>query len=195
MNFHIIPMICVASLAFLAGCGGSSSSSTDEGAVVVTPPTYAELTQDLTDLETKYSGAARATSVDINTAANATYTGAIAGDLGGSGLAGDLTIAADFGANTASVTATNFMHETDGAYAGTLTDTGGVIAPTAPGVNTQISATLTGDLTNGGNTFASNIGLDGDFVTDGTDPVAGITGTAFGTLGAAIFDGDFAAEK
>ncbi len=196
MNIQVKTKICAVSLALLAGCGGgggsSSVTSDDTPAAAVS---YAGLTDELTDLQTKYTGATRASLSDINSAANATYTGVVAGTVGGDGLAGELTVNADFGAGTATASATNFVHEVDGAYAGTLTDPIADIQPSATVGSPQFTANLEGDLTNGGNTHATTIALDGDFVSDGTDPVAGITGFADGLVDGEFFSGDFAAEK
>jgi hypothetical protein len=140
------------------------------------------------------AGVTPAAAGDITAAPNATYTGYVGGDVGGDTLVGELTVNADFGANTATNTATGFFHETDGAYAGTLTGAG-VIQPTAPAGTPQISTTLTGDLTNGGSTYATDLALDGSFVENGLDPVGAMAGTADGFVDGVLMTGTFAAEN
>lgn len=186
--------MCAVSLAVLAGCGSSDPA--------VAAPTFLQLNAAAVAMQSKYTdangdllaGVTPATAVDINAAPNATYTGYVGGDLGGDTLVGALEVNADFGASTATSTATGFIHETDGAYAGLLTGSG-VIAPTAPAGTPQISTTVAGDLTNGGTTYATNIALDGSFVANGADPVGAVAGTADGTVGLDLLIGTFAAEN
>lgn len=185
-----------ASVAMLAGC-----SSTD---TTVTPPvkTFATVSADASAMQDLYTDATgrllatttKATSAEVRAAPNATYTGFVSGDVAGSQMVGELTIDADFGAGTTDSTATGFFHETDGEYTGTLTGTG-TITPNPPGGISQVSGTVSGDLTNGGTIYVTAIGLEGDLVASGGDPVAAIAGIADGTVGGILLTGAFAAEK
>jgi hypothetical protein len=186
--------IGAVSLLALAGCGGSGTTTPTQS--------FADVDAVATVLQAQYTdangdllaGIAAASGTDINSSANATYSGYVAGDVGGDILVGTLSVEADFGARTTNSTATGFFHETDGAYAGTLSGVG-VISPSAPAGVPQVSASLTGNLTLGGVDTATDLALDGNFIPNGGDPTGAIAGTADGTFGAALFSGNFAAEN
>ncbi|WP_141137825.1 hypothetical protein [Actibacterium lipolyticum] len=202
MKHYATLTMCAASLA-LAGCGGGSSSPTAAPPTGVTPASYATVDAAAVAMQDTYTdangdvlaGVTVASETEVMNAANATYSGYVGGDLTSGGrLVGELSIAADFASETATSTATNFFHDTDGAYAGTLSGAG-IIVPGAPGAVPQLSTTIAGDLTNGGSTHATSIGLEGDFIASGGDVVA-VAGLADGTVGAGVlFTGTFAAEK
>lgn len=196
MKYFPLAAVCAVSLVALSACGGGSSGT------ATVDPTFADVTADAAAMQGKYTnangdllaGVAPASTSDINSSANGSYSGYVGGDLNGDGLVGTLTVDANFVAGTASNTATDFQHETDGAYAGTLTGAG-VIQPTAPAGTPQISTTLAGDLSNNGTDYATSIALDGSFIANGADPTGAIAGTADGTVGAALLMGIFSAEK
>lgn len=185
--------ICALSLAALAGCNSSLNPAA---------PTFADVDAAAAAMQGKYTdangdllaGVAPAQSTNINNAANATYTGFVGGDVGGDTLVGTLSVDADFNARTTTSTATGFIHEADGDYAGTLTGAG-VIAPSAPAGTPQMSTTVAGTLNNGGTAYATSLALDGSFVANGGDAVGAIAGTADGTVGTDILTGTFVAEK
>lgn len=195
MNNKKLAAICALSLTALTGCGSSSTPT-------AAAPTFADLDLAASTMQAKYTDAngdltvPRASELDINAAPNATYTGYVSGDDAGDTLVGNLTVNADFGAGTATNTATGFIHETDGDYAGILTG-GGTILANAPAGVPQISTSLTGDLTDGGGViYNMDIALDGDFVADGGDPVGAMAGEAtFQINGGLPSPGTFAAEK
>lgn len=192
-----VPMaiLCAVSFTALTACSSSVKA-------VAATPTFATLSADAAAMQSQYTdasgdllaGVAPASAADINASANATYSGYVGGDLGGQALVGALTVNADFGAKTATNTATGFIHETDGAYAGTLTGAG-VIQPTAPAGTPQISTSLAGDLNNGGIDYATSIALDGSFVANGANPTGAIAGTADGLVGLDLLTGVFVAEN
>jgi hypothetical protein len=177
----------------MAGCSSTSD---------VAAPTFADVDAAAVAMQAKYTdangdllvGVDRASGAEINSAANATYTGYVGGDVAGSTLVGTLEVAADFTALTTASSATGFIHETDGDYAGTLSGAG-VIAPSAPLLAPQISTTVAGTLVNGGVNYATSLALDGQFVENAADPVGAIAGTADGVVGTDLLIGTFAAEK
>jgi len=192
-NFVKLTAICAIG-GLLTGCNGSSTA--------LPTVSYATLSTDAAAMQAKYTDASgrllptttKATAADVRSAADATYTGYVAGNVAGSNLVGEVSIDTDFTAQTTSSTATGFVHETAGAYAGTLSGTG-VISPNPPVGLPQMSTTVTGNLTNGGTTYATTIGMEGDFVANAGDPVGAIAGIADGTVGGVLFTGTFATEK
>ncbi|PUB18998.1 hypothetical protein [Yoonia sediminilitoris] len=188
----------------LAGCDNNSSSTTTP--VVPTPPagytSFADIIVDGDALQDKYTdanglllpGIMPADEADIPDVGSATYDGFISGDVGGSTLIGQLTVEAAFDTNTIDSTATNFFHETDGAYTGDLTGAGLLDQDPLPGVS-QVSTNLDGTLSNGGTDYATSIALEGDIIANGTDPIGGVAGFADGLVGAEFFTGVFAAER
>ncbi|GAA3852648.1 hypothetical protein [Celeribacter arenosi] len=182
----------VASLALLTACGGSTTDAVS----------YASLSTSSAAMQSQYTdangellgGVAPAATVDILAAADATYTGYVSGTVSGGEMVADLTIDANFFTNSANASATNFVHETNGAYTGTLSGTG-VILPTAPLGDDQVTTVLDGSLEYGGASLTTSIGLGGSFVSSSGDPVGAIAGTADGLVGTDLMTGVFAVEK
>ncbi len=180
----------------LTACGGSGSdeeatssySSFDQidADAVVTIGTYVEdngdIIGDLTDAGTLTTG-------------SAAYAGFVRGEVDGATLTGTLTMDANFATGAVIGSATDFFHETDGAYDGTLSGTG-VVNTGATGAIPHVTATLDGDLTNGSDTFDTTLALDGYFLTVGGVDAAAIAGEVEGSVGTTTFDdGLFAAEQ
>jgi hypothetical protein len=188
----------VAVVAALAGCGGGGT----DAAVTSNPPSYADLTTSaqaaaagLIDLDTgAFAGTERTT---LPNSGAATYTGYVGGDVNGAGLIGELSLTADFATSGVTGSATNFQHETAGAYTGTLGLQGGTILAGAQfGDPDKLYGTLQGDLVNGGTTYASDIALDGSFLGGtGTDVPDAIAGLADGTIGGDFLTGAFIVKK
>ncbi|MCG3268667.1 hypothetical protein [Yoonia sp. I 8.24] len=180
----------------LAACGGSGSddeatssySSFDQidADAVVTIGTYIEGNGDLNAPVT--AGAALSSG-------SVAYDGFIRGDIDGATLTGTVTMNVNFGDASVAGSATDFFHETDGAYEGSLSGSG-IVDAGATGTKPQLTATLDGSLTNGSVPFDTTLLLDGDFLTfDGTDGAA-VAGLVEGNVGTATFDdGLFAAEQ
>lgn len=201
-------MTCVAVAGILGGCSNSSSSDDDPisgGTPPVSQPSFAsfaEIVVDASAMQDAYTdadgnlltGITPASAGDIPDTGVVTYDGFIAGDVGGSALIGQLSLEANLGVSTTASTATNFFHETNGAYTGSLTGPG-IIAQNAPIGTSQVTATLEGTLANAGTDYVTSIALEGDIIANGADPVGAVAGFADGTVGAEFFEGVFAAER
>ncbi|MDO6590961.1 hypothetical protein DS901_16360 [Loktanella sp. D2R18] len=177
----------------LAACEPSDDSTTAYGsfdeidaAAVAAIGTYidddGDITADLTDASTLTTG-------------SAAYAGFVRGEVDGSTLTGTLTMDANFATGAVTGSATDFFHETDGAYDGTLSGTG-VVNTGAAGTVPHVTATLDGDLTNGSDTFDTTLAFDGYFLTVGGADAAAIAGEVEGNVGSDDFDdGLFVAEE
>lgn len=198
MKKYVMFFAVGTSVALVAGC-----DSTDDG----TPAGYtsfAAIEVDADAMQALYTdangnliaGITPATEQQIPDTGGATYNGFVAGDVAGSRLIGELTVDTNFLVNTIDSSATNFYHENDGAYTGTLTGTGVL---DQSGTVSQISTNLDGDLTNGGVVYDTSIALEGDIIANGSDPIGAVAGFADGSLdsggGTDIFTGVFAAER
>ncbi len=185
----------VMAAALLAGCSDNDTTSQ-------TYSSFADIDADATAMQAKYTDAngdllssvTRAQPSDNPDTGSATYTGFVGGDVAGADLVGQLTVDADFAAGTLNSSATDFHHETQGAYSGSLSGTG-VLLQTPPMGVPQVSANLDGTLSNGGTDFATSIAIEGDIVNDGTDAAGAMAGLADGTVGSDMFTGTFAAEN
>lgn len=130
MTTRITFIALAAAAATLSACGGGGTS-------VNTAPAYDEL---VARAEPPATGIINLETGEITTtertelpgSGSATYTGYIGDDTQGGLLIGELSMTATFtGGDGGTVTgsATNFQHETNGAYTGTLTMTNGTIVP------------------------------------------------------------------
>lgn len=198
MKKNVTFIALAAAAATLSACGGGGTS-------VNTAPTYAELvaradtaSAGIIDLQSGQFLTTERTSLPA--AGSASYTGYIGDDTQGGVLIGELSMTATFtGGDGGTVTgsATNFQHETNGAYTGTLTMSNGTILPggTASAADT-FQADLGGDLTNNGNTQTVAVLLDGSFFGGtGTDVPTAVAGSGIGTIGADSFDPTFIATQ
>ena len=184
--------------ALLAGCGGGSG---DLGGLA----SYDEVSTAASAMATANSFDAAlgeftvATRADISgqvTATDAHYEGFITDDLGDTSLVGETEMTVDFEQATVTGSATNFYHETDGAYTGTLTLDGGEIntGATASDPDT-LDGTFTGSLINAAVNYNTDITISGEFTggTGATTPSA-VGGTADGLVGSDLFIGSFISE-
>lgn len=200
MNSKVTFIALAAAAATLSACGGS-------GTTVNTAPTYAELVAradtaaaGIIDLQTGQLDPAVTERTTLPASGSADYTGYIGGDTQGGLLIGELSMTATFtGGDGGTVTgsATNFQHETNGAYTGTLALTNGTILAggTASDPDT-LQADLTGTLTNNGTPQVVDVLLDGSFVGGtGTDVPTSVAGSGIGTIGADNFDPSFIATQ
>jgi len=197
MNNKTKYIALAATVSLLAGCGGGGGDDAP------TAPTYAEMDAAATtaatgiiDLDT---GDMIATERQVlPTTGSATYTGYVGGDVDGSTLIGELSLTANFtGGGTVSGSATNFQHEVDGAYTGSLTMPSTGIDPNLDG-DQEFAGTLTGTLANGGTDYATDITLTGYFAGGTDDTVAvptAVAGFADGTVGSDLLTGAFIATQ
>ena len=198
--FKLAAAVGLATL--VSGCGGSSTGeetssyvSLSTSALAMADP-YVDSDGNLKD------GVVARTDVPVVGSAN--YAGYIGGELtpagGGdaAGIVGELALNANFGTGVVTGSATNFQHETDGAYTGTLT-ADGTSAISFGGTNLDedtLGATLSGTLSNGGTNYATDIALDGVFIGGvGAAAPDAVAGYADGTVGTAILLGAFVAEQ
>lgn len=192
MKTSIKYVALVGSVALLAGCGGGGDSEVN---------TYAALEAEAIAaaagfVDTDTGALLQAERTSLPAAGTASYDGYIGGEVDSAGLIGTLSLDVDFDAGdegTITGTAGNFQHETDGAYTGNLTLTGGTILPGFDATEPDaILGTLEGDLTNGINIYDTNIALDGEFMGGtGVEVPDAIGGAATGFVGIDIFDGIF----
>lgn len=187
MSHKLAYLALAGAVAALAGC---SSNGTYAGL----DDDFAAAAAGLIDTET---GALLADArVALPSSGTATYSGFVSGEVDGAGMIGELDLEVTFqpGSNgTVTGAADRFVHETDGAYAGTLTLNNGNIVPNAgAGGADLLAGNLEGTLSNGGVDHATNIGLDGSFLGGGGSDVPGaIAGGAVGTVGTEAFEGMF----
>ncbi|WP_439154315.1 hypothetical protein [Yoonia sp.] len=200
MKKYVMFFAVGTSVALVAGC----DSVDDETPAGYT--SFADIEVDADAMQALYTdangnlitGITPATALEIPDTGNATYNGFVAGEVAGSRLIGELTVTTFFDPGLGSITssATNFYHENDGAYTGTLNGTG-VLDQTA--TVPQISTNLDGDLTNGGVVYDTSIALEGDIIANGSDPIGAVAGFADGSLDSGgsseTFTGVFAAER
>ncbi|MBD3805268.1 MAG: hypothetical protein IE919_18820 [Thioclava sp.] len=191
MTTKITFIALAAAAATLSACGGGGTS-------VNTAPTYLDLvtraeaaSAGIIDLQ---SGTITGTErTDLPDSGTATYSGYVGGDVQGGRLIGELSLTASLASGdsgTVTGSATNFQHENNGAYTGTLQMTNGAIHPggTTSDPDT-FTGDLTGDLVNGGTTYDTNLGLDGSFFGgDDGDPTVP-TDPTLPTAVAGIVDG------
>lgn len=184
----------LGALALLAGCDGNPLVDVPQGyqtfaAIEADAAAMAAGTVDLATGDL-FPGVTKTDPGDLPASGSATYEGFVAGEVGGAGLIGALTLRTVFGTpGSVSGTADNFLHETNGAYGGTLAVSGSV-SPTAP--ISQITASADGTLSNLGTDYPTQIFLNGNFI--GTDYGA-VAGEATGKVGAGDFGGGFVAER
>lgn len=193
---HGIRFLALAgSLALLTGCGGGGDSEVD---------TFSRMEADARAAAAGYvdpdTGALLAAErSSLPASGTASYDGYVGGEVDGAGLIGELSLDVTFGVGdngTITGSATNFQHETDGAYTGTLTVSGGNILPGAPGAEDTVAADLGGTLSNGGTAYSTDIALDGAFMGGtGAETPDAIGGSALGTVGTDLFDGIFIVKR
>ncbi len=182
----------------LSACGGSGSSDESTSSY----GTFDEIDADAT----MAIGAYLDGSVDLQSGVSVTdagnlpsgsvaYTGFVTGTVDDAALIGTVALTANFATNAVAGSATDFFHETDGAYTGTLSGNG-LVNTAATGSTPQVTATLDGNLSNGGNTYATTLAFDGDFLTLGGIEATAIAGLVEGDVGGMTYDdGLFAAEN
>ncbi|WP_133169799.1 hypothetical protein [Yoonia maritima] len=181
----------------LSACGGSDSSPVVGETGPVTYVDFNEMSIDAQTLSSQYIETdgrlliERSSAENLPTTGAASYYGFVTGTLEGQGLIGQIAVTADFEGDAITGTASNFIHETNGAYSGTLT-AAGLVRTEAHMVITQFSATLEGTLSNDGNDYVTEIALEGDFLT--ADHAA-IGGNVVGYVGDDFLVGGFAAER
>lgn len=194
MKHTIKYLALTGSVAVLAACGGSGGGS---GSTV---NTFAQMEAEARaaadgyiDPDTGALLAAERTSLPAG--GTASYEGYVGGEVDGAGLIGELSLDVAFAPlDTATITgsASNFQHETDGAFTGTLALNNANVLPGAPGGADLLAGDLQGNLANGGTTYATDIALDGSFLGGtGTDTPDAIAGGAVGAVGGSFFDGVF----
>lgn len=195
MKHGIRYLALAGSVALLAGCGGGGDSEVD---------TFAQMEADARAAAAGYldpdTGALLvAERTSLPASGSASYDGYVGGEVDGAGLIGELSLDVTFAVGdngTITGEAKNFEHETDGAYTGTLTVSGGNILPGAPGDADTVAADLSGTLSNGGTNYSTDIALDGAFMGGtGTDTPDAIGGAALGTVGTDPFDGIFIVKR
>jgi hypothetical protein len=192
-------MALVGSMALLAGCGGGGDGDRVNADYVALAAEAEAAAEGIVDTETGALAAGVEARTSLPNSGTASYDGYVGGEVGGAGLVGELSLNVNFANNdTGTITgsATNFQHETDGAYAGTLTLEGGTIVPGGGGAGSSdsVAGDLDGNLTNGGTIYPTIIGLDGEFVGGtGMDIPTSIGGFAGGTVGLQDFTGTFIA--
>ena len=180
-------IVLTGAIAALAACDSTSSVG------------LADLQKDSAAMAAKYldangnllPGVNATLWADVPIAGTATYNGYVAGELPSGDLIGQLEMTVGFATDDLSGFADNFQHENDGSYDGALALTGVLNRGAAPNIP-QIAGTLSGTLTNNATDYATAIALDGDMI--GTDYDA-VGGYADGTVGAAVFEGIFVAER
>ncbi len=180
MKHQVKYLVLAGVIAGLAGCGGSSSSTP---AVRDYATLVSEKQQmfDATGVPVTSTGAidrdvlARTT---LPADGSGTYTGYVSGSANGGELIGELTLNATLGTQEISGSATNFQHETDGAYSGSM-NMPNVSISTNLDSEQEFAGQLSGDLDNGGSTYATVIGMTGHFYDgdNGVNTIAGDTTT------------------
>jgi hypothetical protein len=192
MKNGITSLALAGTLALLAGCGGGGDSEVATFTQMEADARAAA--QGYIDPDTGALLAAERTS--LPNSGTASYDGYVGGEVDGAGLIGELSLDVAFAVGdngTITGSATNFQHETQGAYTGTLTVNNGNILPGgAPGTADTVAADLQGTLSNGGDDYATDIALDGAFLGGtGPDTPAAVAGGAVGNVGGGLFDGIF----
>ena len=191
----------LGAIAVIAGCSGSNNDPADNQSADFDELSAAAvaMAENFVDLDTGAPIAVERT--DLPDDATAQYTGYVGGLLGDDGFVGTLTLDVDFNPNdTGSITgsATDFQHQVDGAYTGTLVLNAGSILAGAPGDEDAIAGELSGTLSNGGTDYVSEIVLDGSFFGGApVDVPTAVGGAAFGEVGVGLdnFDGAFIAAN
>lgn len=197
MNNKTKYIALAATVSLLAGCGGGGGDDAP------TAPTYAEMDAAATTAATGIINLDTGDMIaderkNLPTTGSATYTGYVGGDVDGSTLIGELSLTANFtGTGTVSGSATNFQHEVDGAYTGSLTMPSTGINPNLDG-DQEFAGTLTGTLANGGTDYDTDITLTGYFAGGTDDTVVvptAVAGFADGTVGSDLLTGAFIATQ
>ena len=189
------PFFAVFVLCLTAACGGGSAG----GNAAVT---FASLDVAADDLISAYVADTGLPVVGLTRTDDlgsvggvGTYEGAFRGAVEGDRVVGDITLNVDIGNGTVVGDGTNFQHEVDGAYTGSLSGAGSIASTTSANIP-QVLLVLRGTLTAGNVAQPTAIALDGDFYANGADDVGAIAGPAEGNFGSAfITDGVFAVEK
>ena len=193
-----ITRICASCLVLsVLACGETSGDDSEPEAT-----TFAELNADATAMSSQYlddeggvAPGASPTTSDLPDSGSSAYVGFLHGDLGTGGVVSEVTMNVSFGTDEVTGTASNFIHETDGAMDGQLTGTGNIDHSSSPTFS-PLTLTLSGQLTHAGTVVDSDIALDGDFFAHNGDDVGAIAGMAEGNIGdTAIENGVFAVEK
>jgi len=198
----------LVALGALGACGGGgdapwdySKPSYDEivtnslamaSQYIDSPETIDPATVTLAELEASVTDGYYARAA-LPTSGSATYNGYMVGELerDGSGLASELSLTANFGTNGMTGSATNFQHETDGAYDGTLSLVSGAIVP-AVGVD-GFDGYLQGTV----NDESANVLLQGAFIgsVDDADSIPEAVGGIADSVGDELgFHGVFIAD-
>ncbi|OOY12633.1 MAG: hypothetical protein EP320_09160 [Rhodobacteraceae bacterium] len=172
MKHQMKYLVLAGTVAALAGCGGGGGTTLSTGETYDSMLAKAQAMGDATGVIDSGSGTIVGTALaDVPADGSGTYKGYVEGDANGAGLIGDLTLEVALSRTEISGSATNFQHEVDGAYTGTLTMPTTTIQNTDPD---EFSGNLTGTLTNGGTDYATDINLTGNFYDgNGTNTVAG----------------------
>jgi len=186
----------LGAIAVIAGCSGSNNDPADNQSADFDELSAAAvaMAENFVDLDTGAPIAVERT--DLPDDATAQYTGYVGGLLGDDGFVGTLTLDVDFNPNdTGSITgsATDFQHQVDGAYTGTLLLNAGSILP-----GQSLAGDLEGALSNDGTDYATEIVLDGSFFGGApVDVPTAVGGAAFGEVGVGLdnFDGAFIAAN
>ena len=186
----------LGAIAVIAGCSGSNNDPADNQSADFDELSAAAvaMAENFVDLDTGAPIAVERT--DLPDDATAQYTGYVGGLLGDDGFVGTLTLDVDFNPNdTGSITgsATDFQHQVDGAYTGTLLLNAGSILP-----GQSLAGDLEGTLSNDGTDYATEIVLDGSFFGGApVDVPTAVGGAAFGEVGVELdnFDGAFIAAN
>lgn len=182
MNKRFLWALMGASALALSACGGSSGGGSDDlGA------SQGETSDQYDDLRDLFEDTQDGTLSTVDTSTRtgqATLTGAVElNDVGEDedlDLIGDLSITADFDADTATGQATGFtLFDIDTGEA--ESDVSGSLALSNATISgTDFDADLGGTLENEGDDFDVQLGLDGQFYDNNGDLV--VAGTADGTI-------------
>ncbi len=193
MKYGMKYLALAGSVALLAGCGGGGEDSAVN--------TFLEMDAEARAAAAGYidpdtGGLLVSERTNLPQSGSADYSGYVKGEVDNAALVGELSLAVDFGVGDTgpiSGSATNFQHETEGAYSGSLALNNGVIVPGASGSDSDgVAGDLMGTLSNGGNSYDTEIALEGGFLGgSGTDTPNAMAGGAIGTVGSELFDGIF----
>ncbi|OOY30460.1 hypothetical protein [Thioclava sp. F36-6] len=187
MKNQVKYLVLAGAVAGLAGCGGGgSSSSTPAVRDYATLLSEAQqMAQDTGVIDTNTGTIDPTATARTTLPANGsgTYTGYVSGSANGGELIGELTLTADLGTPQISGSAANFQHETDGAYSGTMAMPNVPISTNLAGEQ-EFAGQLSGDLDNGGTTYATVIGMTGHFYDgdNGVNTIAGDTTTTIALI-------------
>ena len=173
----------------LAGCGNGDDDRD-----------FADVERETLDMLGDVSSLGISPALFLPTSGTASYDGYLgAADTSGA-IIGDLDLTADFGADSISGTASNFIDEENTEYTGRLTISNGDIFRTAdPATEYQIAADVNGTLSTDEARTSVNAIMLGDFFGGSQQGVAGILrGTTTDQFGTTLLDGSnsgFVAER